>query len=327
MGNGTEVIRDSAGNTVIIARAKPLTALIFGLLVGLAIAVLLQQAGIWPLDKLTVFLLPAIVALIFIPIARMGRVAAPTALTVALILLVAPVAYGLTGIGEVGENGALNGGCTVEAATDIDTTIVTDTSRSNPFQIVPDGPLSWTATSPGPITNHDWEIWVVIGGFEFVVESGAEENSDLTVMNMGEVPGVDVYVESLSGQSGEQIRGIYEVGGFIEGDGGSCDGFGFVEIEGGFLDTIASRIALAVAALGLIIFLSIVFTGRQRLVPAGEVTEVSSTGGSTVAATSPEETSDKEGTADSPIMGDDSDDEQGNPPFTPHGAESSDPDR
>lgn len=283
MGNDNEISRDSAGNTVIIARAKPVTALIFGLLVGLAIAVLLQQAGIWPLDKLTVFLLPATVALILIPIARIGRVPAPAALTVALILLVAPVAYGLTGIGEVGENGALNGGCTVEAVTDIDTTVVTDTSRSDPFQIVPDGPLSWMATSPGPITNHEWEIWVVVGSFEFVVESGGDENSDLTVMNDGDVPSVDIYVESLSGQSGEQIRGIYEVGGFIEGDGGSCDGFGFVEIEGGFLDTLASRIALAVAVLGLLIFLLIVFTGRRRMVPAEEVAEVHQSGSATMA--------------------------------------------
>lgn len=274
MGNGNEVIRDSSGNTTIIARAKPITALIFGLIVGLAIAVLLQQSGIWPLDKLTVFLLPAVVALIFVPIARMGRVPSPTALTVALILLVAPVAYGLTGIGEISENGQLNGGCTVEAATDVDTTVVTDTSRSNPFLIVPDGPLSWLATSPGPITNHEWEIWVVVGGFEFVVESGGEENSDLTVTNEGEVPSVDIYIESLSGQSGEQIRGIYEVGGFIEGEGGSCDGFGFVEIEGGLLDTLASRVALAVGALALLIFLLIVFTGRRRLVPAEDVAQL-----------------------------------------------------
>lgn len=257
----SEVNQDS---TVVIAKARPITAVILGLIAGLAIAVILQQGGVWPLDKLTVFLLPGLVALIFILIARVGRKASPVALTLALVLLIAPIAYGLTGITEIDQKGQINGGCTVMASSNVDTTVVTDTSRSNPFVVEPDGPLSWDATSPGPITDHVWEIYVVVGGFDVVVADGASANSDMDTTSEGDEPTLEGYVERLTGQTGEQIRGVYEVGGFIDGTGGECDGFGFVKIDGGFFSTIISWIALAILVLTLIIFFLIALTGRTR---------------------------------------------------------------
>jgi hypothetical protein len=241
-----------------------------GLIVGLGVAVLLQQAGVWPLDKLTTFLLPGLLALIFILLSRLRRVATYTALAIALLLAIPPIAYGVTGIGEIGSSGELNGGCSVEAASDLDTTVVTDTSRANPFDIDPDGGLSWLASAPGPITDHEWEIWVVIGGFEYVVADGAESNSDLSTINEGDEPDVRAYVEDLGFRAGDQIRGVYEVGGFIDGEGGACDGFGFVRIEGPFLGTIASWVALIVALIALAVFSLITFTERYRPVAGGD---------------------------------------------------------
>ena len=250
--------------------ARPITAMFMGLIVGLGAAVLLQQAGVWPVDKLTTFLLPGLLALIFILLSRLRRVATYPALAIALLLAIPPIAYGVTGIGEIGSNGELNGGCSVEAASDLDTTVVTDTSHSNPFDIDPDGGLSWLASSPGPITDHEWEIWVVIGGFEYVVADGAESNSDMNTTNDGDVPDVTGYVEDLGFRAGDQIRGVYEVGGFIDGEGGACDGFGFVRIEGGFLGTIASWVALIVALVALAVFSLIAFTERYRPVAGGD---------------------------------------------------------
>jgi hypothetical protein len=259
--------------TVKVAKARPITGMLLGLVAGLALAVVLQQAGVWPLDKLTVFLLPGLIALAFILIARVGRESSPVALTIALILLVAPIAYGLTGITEINESGVLNGGCTVEAQTNVDTTVVTDTSRTDPFVVEPTGPLSWLATSPGPITDHEWDIYVVVGGFEVVIADGGDANEDMEVVAEGDVPSVETYVEELVGQTGEQIRGIYEVGGFIEGTGGACGGFGFVKIDGGFLPTIISWVALVIFLLAVIIFFLIAFTGRERPVET-ETTDV-----------------------------------------------------
>ncbi len=289
-----------------VAKARPITGLVLGLIFGVALAVLLQQAGIWPLDKLTLFLMPAIIALIFILIARIGRVAAPTALVIALLLLIAPLAYGLTGIGELNETGEINGGCTVEASSNVDSTVVTDTSRSNPFVVEPDGPLSWNATSPGPITDHEWEIYVNVGGFEFVVADGGAANSDMETMNNGDEPTLEGYVQRLTGQSGQQIRGVYEVGGFIDGTGGACDGFGFVKIDGGFLPTIISWIALITLLIVLVIFLLIALTGRRRpvdesvMVPTAEeeaATAATSAAGGATAVGRHESTDTPESTA------------------------------
>lgn len=250
--------------------ARPITAMFMGLIVGLCAAVLLQQGGVWPLDKLTTFLLPGLLALIFVLLSRLRRVATSAALAIALLLLIPPVAYGVTGIGEIGASGELNGGCAVEAASDLDTTVVTDTSRSNPFDLDPDGGLSWLARSPGPITDHEWEIWVVIGDFEYVVADGAESNSDMNTTNDGDVADVRGYVEDLGFRAGDQIQGVYEVGGFIDGEGGACDGFGFVRIEGPFLGTIASWAALIVALIALTVFSLIAFTERYRPVAGGD---------------------------------------------------------
>ncbi|MEX0797047.1 MAG: hypothetical protein WD274_10160 [Acidimicrobiia bacterium] len=250
--------------------ARPVTAMFMGLIVGLCVAVILQQGGVWPLDKLTTFLLPGLLGLIFVLLSRIRRTASAVPLAIALILLIAPVAYGLTGIGEAGEKGQLNGGCTVEALSDLDTTVVTDTSRANPFAIDPDGGLSWVATSPGPITDHEWEIWVVIGGYEFVVADGGDPNGDMTTSNNGDVPDVRAYVEDLGFRAATQIQGIYEVGGYIDGEGGSCDGFGFVKIEGGFLGSIASWVALVLGLIALGIFWMVAFTERSRALPEGQ---------------------------------------------------------
>jgi hypothetical protein len=180
------------------------------------------------------------------------------------------VAYGLTGIGEAGESGQLNGGCTVEVASDIDSTVVTDTSRADPFALEPDGGLFWIASSPGPITDHEWEIWVVIGEYEFVVADGGDANGDMTTTNDGDVPSLRGYVEDLGFRAAAQIQGVYEVGGFIDGEGGSCDGFGFVKIEGGFFGSIASWVALVLGLIALGIFFMVAFTERFRALPEGQ---------------------------------------------------------
>lgn len=240
-------------------KQRPFAGLTLGLIFGLSMAILLQQSGVWPLDILTVFLLPALIALIFIMLATTGRVGSSTPLWIAVVIAAAPLVYGLTGLGSINEQGELNGGCQVLAASDLDTTIVTDTSRSDPFVVDPDGGLSWVASSPAPITDHVWDIYVVVGGFEFVVADGGDPNTDLDVDNLGDEPVLSGYVADLGIRSGEQIRGVYEVGGFIDGDGGACDGFGFVEIRAGFLATLIAKIAALIGILALLIFVILLF--------------------------------------------------------------------
>jgi hypothetical protein len=182
------------------------------------------------------------------------------------------IAWGATGLTQLDETGELNGGCTVEAQSDVDTTVVTDTTRQNPFEVDPEGGLSWLATSPGPIMDHTWEIWVDVGGFAVVVADGGDPNTGGDPENQGEVADVSVYVEEVTAVSGQQIRGVFEVGGDIEGTGGACDGFAFVRLTADPLSTLPSQIAAGLALIALIALVTIAMrrTRMAEVVNEGE---------------------------------------------------------
>ncbi len=71
--------------------ARPVIAMFMGLIVGLCLAVILQQGGVWPLDKLTTFLVPGLLGLAFVLLSRVRRTSSAVPLAIALILLIAPV--------------------------------------------------------------------------------------------------------------------------------------------------------------------------------------------------------------------------------------------
>ncbi|MEX1126218.1 MAG: hypothetical protein WEE53_11200 [Acidimicrobiia bacterium] len=252
-------------------RARPWSGVLLGILLGLSIAVILQQAGVWPLDRLLVFGLSGIFGLIGILLTGWGRErGSALSSIVPLLLSVGMIAWGATGLTQLNETGELNGGCTVEAQSDVDTTIVTDTTRQNPFEVDPEGGLSWLATSPGPIMDHTWEIWVDVGGFEVVVADGGDPNTAGDLENDGDVTDVSAYVEEVTEVSGQQIRGVFEVGGDIQGTGGACDGFAFVRLTADPFETLASQIA---AGLGLIALIALVTIAMRRTRMADVVAE------------------------------------------------------
>ena len=253
-------------------QARPWSGFFLGLLFGLAVAVLLQQAGVWPLDRLLLYGSAGVFALIGILMSGAGRERAGAfASVVPLVLAVALIGWGATGIAEVNENGQIKGGCAVQAESSVDSTTVTDTSRQDPFQVDPDGSLSWSAISPAPITNHLWEIYVDIGGFPLVVASNdePEPNTDEDTENAGEVADISAYIAEVSDFTGLELDGVFEVGGGIEGEGGACEGFGFVELTADPLTTLFSQIAAGVGLLALIGLLVLAFnrTREAEVVP------------------------------------------------------------
>jgi hypothetical protein len=248
--------------------ARPWTGFFLGLILGLAVAVILQQAGIWPLDRLLVFGSAGLFALIGVLLGGAGRDRVGSFSTITpLVLAVALIGYGATGLGSLNENGELNGGCTVEATSDVDSTVVTDTSRQDPFEVDPDGGLSWVATSPGPIMDHFWEIYVDVGGFAVVVADNdeVEPNTNGDLDNTGDVDDVSGYIGDVSNYAGVELAGAFEVGGEIEGEGGACDGFGFVTLTADPLSTLISQIAALVGLLALIGLLALVFNRTERV--------------------------------------------------------------
>jgi hypothetical protein len=260
--------------------SRPWSGFFLGLVFGIALAVVLQQSGVWPLDRLLLFGSAGLFALIGILLGTAGRERVGAFNTVApLVLSVALIGFGATGLAAVNERGELNGGCEVQATSDIDSTIVTDTSRQDPFEIDPEGSLSWSATSPAPITNHLWEIYVDIGGFQVVIANNdePEPNTAENLENTGDVADLSAYIEEVSNYAGVELIGVFLVGGDIEGDGGACDGFGFVRLVSEPLTTVIVQIAAVIGALALAGLVFLTFS-RTREVPvavdepSGEVT-------------------------------------------------------
>ncbi|HEY6628681.1 MAG TPA: hypothetical protein VI193_06850 [Acidimicrobiia bacterium] len=328
MPNGSESQSSGTEKVKVQTRARPWSGLLLGMLLGISLAVILQQAGVWPLDRLLLFGFAGLFGLIGILLTGWGRESASGfSSVVPLVLAVAMVGWGATGLTQLDEHGELNGGCTVEAQSDVDSTIMTDTTRQEPFEVDPEGGLSWSATSPAPITDHTWEIWVDVGGFQVVVAEGSDSNADQNLENSGDVPDISVYVEEVTSISGQQIRGVVEVGGSIDGDGGACDGFAFVRLTADFFDTLISRIAAALALISLIALITI--TARRTRM-ADVVPEAAATSAGAAAANQPmDDATDEASTAvetetqtDGGAMGaakpDDTppDDDEGFPPTT-----------
>ncbi len=237
---------------------------ILAVVAGVALAIVIQQAGVWPLDRLMLFGLPGLMALIGLGLVKAGGFRPRKVVTViVLVIVIALLAFAGTGLAAAGQQGQLNGGCTVTADSGIDSTSVTDTSRSNPFDVDPDGGITWQASSPAPIKNHMWEIWVDVGGFQVVVANGGDPNEGESTSNAGSED-VGTYKEFLEERTGVEIVGIYQVGGFIRGDGGACDGFGFVRVQGGFLQGPIALAAAIIFVVLVVIIIVITMKGRRE---------------------------------------------------------------
>jgi hypothetical protein len=241
---------------------RPLLGALLGILLGLAIAVVLQQEGVWPLDQLTVFLMPALLGLLCLTLLSIGRTAGSTVtLVIALIILVPMAVWGAIGLGSLNEKGQLDGGCKVIAQSAVDTTSVTDSSKLDPFKIDPKGSLKWAATSPTAFMDYDWSLYTKVGGIQVPLDSGNEKNDGGSTMNGDEVPNVEAYAKA-HGVDISQLRGVFIVGGQAAG---TCSGFGFVLLTTASLfETLASKIALALIILIIIILIILMFTGRQK---------------------------------------------------------------
>ncbi len=151
--------------------------------------------------------------------------------------------------------GTLEGGCTVDATSDSDSTNVIDATRADPFLIDPAGSVSWVANSPGPITNHTWEVGVVVLGLDVRLFNGGDENSGLSQESKGS-KSIPTEVERIDNSQLswilDNLGGVIEVYGSISGDGGAiCSGSGFVSLDVGPLEGLVGQISLATTAAGL----------------------------------------------------------------------------
>jgi hypothetical protein len=81
-------------------------------------------------------------------------------------------------------------------------------------------------------------------------------------------------VTQVSDYAGIELDGVFEVGGNIDGDGGACDGFGFVELTADPFSTLISQIATAVGLIALIGLLTLAFNRYRDAEVVEETPEV-----------------------------------------------------
>lgn len=242
--------------------ARPWYGLILGMVLGLMIAIILQQEGIWPLDQLLVFGLVGVFGLLGSWLGRIGRDAVGGfSMITPLLLALALIVVGALGAAAVGENGRLDGTCTVASQSSVDSTTVVDTSKSDPFDIDPDGSLSWQAASDPAITEHNWEISVEFAGFDIPMESGGDPNEDESPGNSDTIEDLTAYIQEVTDISGQEVRGVFKVGGFIAQDTTViCDGFAFVHLTSDSpLESLVSKVAAGLALLSLLLLLTLLF--------------------------------------------------------------------
>jgi hypothetical protein len=172
--------------------------------------------------------------------------------------MVAMVVGGLVVVaGNVAMAQSLEGGCTVSATSDLDSTDMTDATRSNPFEVDAEGTISWNATSPAAIRDHTWVINVDIAGFAVPVAKGGDPNTagTLSSVDSKSIPEL-VQRAKDQGTAGADLllglRGIYRVFGNITGSS-SCSGDAYVRIQGSPLTELPGQVAAGVAVLGLIL--------------------------------------------------------------------------
>lgn len=244
---------------------------LLGVVAGLCVAILLQQAGAVPFDRLSAFGFPALVGgLAFVAIvARTGfaRAAAEWVMIIIIIVLLIIAALGVPALAADGElggsTGYLDGGCTVEASSDLETKRGVPTMhRSDPFDVDPDGTVSWEATSDGPIMDHTWNIYVHAAGFKVRIDDDGDPNEKGDTGN-SDTEQVRPYADNVASRIGGDLVGIFLVSGDIEGEGGACDGQAWVRIEGSVLSNYVGQGALVLLLLlVIIIIVVIVRTGR-----------------------------------------------------------------
>jgi hypothetical protein len=259
---------------------KPLTGTILGVILGWAVAIILQQNGTWPLDRLTVWLLPALLGFLVMWLLSIGKEGSIATFVVSLVVLVPMAVWGALGVGDLNSAGYLDGGCTVNVQSSIDAISgPSETSRRDPFKVDPDGSLSWTATSPTVFDDYGWEIWVDVGGVAIPVAGETNQDNDGgSQSNEGNVGNVTEYARS-EGINIDQIRGVFMVGGFAS----TCEGLAFLELVSDPFATLISQIAAAIAII-IIIFIIVIMILSRGAGAAGAAGATGAAGAAAAAA-------------------------------------------
>jgi len=171
----------------------------------------------------------------------MHRTALVARIVVASAFAVAP-ALALAGpAGAAITKGPCNGSATIGGTT---YTPANDT-EANPIIVPEQGTVAWQGTTGGAvIKNHSGSIGIVVGPGSITVADWANPNKKGDTESSGTYDLATAY-EKLP----LDIVGIYKVVGEHAGQGGSCEGFAMVKIDGNPLATVPGAAAAGLTVL------------------------------------------------------------------------------
>jgi hypothetical protein len=200
---------------------KPVLGSLLGAtLGGIAVAILQQGAILLP-TRLVVFGILGLGA-------SVGSLVLTSALRRRAVVIVQSVvalslAFALTGIPAMSDEGGVDGGCTASArAGDSDRVTPEDTSALEPFTIDTEDTLLWRAATPTTFRDWYYSIRVDVAGFPIEAWSDAEPRGPIGPSWEGSED-LSERLGELEDMSGLRPTGIYHVWGTVRGDEGECD--------------------------------------------------------------------------------------------------------
>jgi hypothetical protein len=146
----------------------------------------------------------------------------------------------------------LSGPCKASAVIDGVTYTTANDTEDNPV-VIPDKEgliANWEGKTTVPITDHMGEIYVAAGPAKIPIDDWGEPNKPKPTKKSKGMYNIDEAREDAF-----KVVGLYRVEGNHKGEGGSCEGFVMVKIEGNPLGTVPGAVSAGgtlLAAGGLI---------------------------------------------------------------------------
>lgn len=114
----------------------------------------------------------------------------------------------------------------------------------------------WEGSTDAPITDYTGELGVVVGPATIDIASWGGANADLETGSSG-----SYFIDDARDVLPINLVGLYEVSGFHRGEGGACDGFVMVLLEG---SPLTNPVGAGAAAGTVLAVLGVLSAGRRR---------------------------------------------------------------
>jgi hypothetical protein len=111
---------------------------------------------------------------------------------------------------------------------------------ADPFDVHPLGTVHYDGHTNSVIKNHTWHVDV----YGVPILTGGHDNSGGDTEGSGDI--------SVAQYAADRLAGLYFVSGTLVGEGGSCDGSGWVRLVNDPVGTIPWLLGIALAAIGLL---------------------------------------------------------------------------